>query len=59
MENLLIIDGNQVWDTPQAIDYVIMLTEIKPSFTEESDECVLPLCRPLSFAPFHSRSSRK
>ena len=54
-ENLLIIDGNQVWDTPKSIEYVMMLAEIKPWFTEEPDECVLYL--PLPFAPcyfFHS-----
>ena len=50
--NLLIIDGNQVWDGPQAIEYVIVLAEIKPWFTEEPDEYVLPLCLPLPFAPF-------
>lgn len=53
--NLLIIDGDQVWDTPKSIEYVMMLAEIKPWFTEEPDEYVLYL--PLPFAPcyfFHS-----
>ena len=47
--DLLIIDGNQVWDDPQAIEYVMVLAEIKPWFTEEPDECVLPSCLPLQF----------
>lgn len=32
---VLMIDANQVWDVPQAIDYVKGLTEIKPWFIEE------------------------
>ena len=30
----------------------MVLAEIKPWLTEEPDECVLPLCLPLPFAPF-------
>ena len=48
--NLLIIDGNQLLEELQAIGYVMVLAKIKPWSTEESDECVLPLCLPLSFA---------
>jgi L-alanine-DL-glutamate epimerase-like enolase superfamily enzyme len=29
------IDANQVWDVPQAIEYVKKLAEIKPWFIEE------------------------
>jgi len=32
---VLMIDANQVWDVPQAIDYVSALAEIKPWFIEE------------------------
>lgn len=32
---VLMIDANQVWDVPQAIDYVSSLAEIKPWFIEE------------------------
>ncbi|KAJ4467237.1 enolase C-terminal domain-like protein [Lentinula aciculospora] len=32
---VLMIDANQVWDVPQAIDYVKGLEEIKPWFIEE------------------------
>ncbi|KAG1823468.1 enolase C-terminal domain-like protein [Suillus subaureus] len=32
---VLMIDANQVWDVPQAIDYVTGLAEIKPWFIEE------------------------
>ena len=41
---MLIIDVNQVWDVPHAIEYVKRLAEIKPWFTEEPttpDEYVL------------------
>ena len=58
----LIIDGNQVLDALQTVEYVMVLAEIKPWFTEEPDECVPPFCPLLPFAPFnffHSRSSRK
>lgn len=44
--SVLMIDANQVWDVPQAIEYVKKLAEIKPWFIEEPtapDECVLPL----------------
>jgi len=43
--SVLMIDANQVWDVPQAIEYVKKLAEIKPWFIEEPtapDECVLP-----------------
>ena len=56
--NLLIIDGNQVWCAPQAIEYLMVLVEVKSWFIE----CVPPLYLPLPFAPFccfHSHSSRK
>ncbi|KAF8634254.1 hypothetical protein AX15_001004 [Amanita polypyramis BW_CC] len=33
--SVLMIDANQVWDVPQAIDYVSKLKEIKPWFIEE------------------------
>jgi len=33
--NVLMIDANQVWDVPQAIEYVKGLQEIKPWFIEE------------------------
>ncbi|KAH9886066.1 enolase C-terminal domain-like protein [Cubamyces lactineus] len=33
--SVLMIDANQVWDVPQAIDYVKSLAEIKPWFIEE------------------------
>ncbi|KAH8084305.1 enolase C-terminal domain-like protein, partial [Cristinia sonorae] len=33
--SVLMIDANQVWDVPQAIDYVASLEEIKPWFIEE------------------------
>lgn len=33
--NVLMIDANQVWDVPQAIEYVKSLQEIKPWFIEE------------------------
>ncbi|KAI0346382.1 enolase C-terminal domain-like protein [Trametopsis cervina] len=33
--SVLMIDANQVWDVPQAIDYVQSLEEIKPWFIEE------------------------
>ncbi|KAL5480675.1 hypothetical protein ACEPAI_9615 [Sanghuangporus weigelae] len=32
---VLMIDANQVWDVPEAIDYVKSLAEIKPWFIEE------------------------
>ena len=32
---VLMIDANQVWDVPEAIDYVRSLAEIKPWFIEE------------------------
>ncbi|OSD01376.1 enolase C-terminal domain-like protein, partial [Trametes coccinea BRFM310] len=33
--SVLMIDANQVWDVPQAIEYVKSLAEIKPWFIEE------------------------
>lgn len=33
--NVLMIDANQVWDVPQAIEYVKALQEIRPWFIEE------------------------
>ncbi|KAF8638174.1 hypothetical protein AX17_002397 [Amanita inopinata Kibby_2008] len=33
--SVLMIDANQVWDVPQAIEYVSKLEEIKPWFIEE------------------------
>ncbi|KAF8333299.1 mandelate racemase/muconate lactonizing enzyme [Amanita rubescens] len=33
--SVLMIDANQVWDVPQAIEYVAKLKEIKPWFIEE------------------------
>jgi len=33
--SVLMIDANQVWDVPQAIEYVKRLAEIKPWFIEE------------------------
>ena len=33
--NVLMIDANQVWDVPQAIEYVTSLQEIRPWFIEE------------------------
>ncbi|KAK2464512.1 hypothetical protein APHAL10511_003491 [Amanita phalloides] len=33
--SVLMIDANQVWDVPQAIEYVTKLKEIKPWFIEE------------------------
>jgi len=33
--SVLMIDANQVWDVPQAIEYVSKLKEIKPWFIEE------------------------
>ena len=33
--SVLMIDANQVWDVPEAIDYVKSLQEIKPWFIEE------------------------
>ncbi|KAG8784155.1 hypothetical protein FRC20_001933 [Serendipita sp. 405] len=33
--NVLMIDANQVWDVPQAIEYVKSLQEIRPWFIEE------------------------
>jgi L-fuconate dehydratase len=33
--SVLMIDANQVWDVPQAIEYVKSLQEIKPWFIEE------------------------
>jgi L-fuconate dehydratase len=56
--NVLMVDANQVWDVPQAIEYVKKLAEIKPWFIEEPtapDEYVLLLYLfPLFFSP-HSR----
>lgn len=54
---VLMIDANQVWDVPQAIEYVKKLAEIKPWFIEEPtapDECVLrSISFPVQFArPF-------
>jgi len=49
------IDANQVWDVPQAIEYVRRLVEIRPWLIEEPtalDEYVLPLC--ISFRNFRS-----
>ena len=65
--NVLMIDANQVWDVPQAIEYVKALANIRPWFIEEPtapDEYVLPLRLPpvlspfLLFFGFHSCSSR-
>lgn len=53
--NVLMIDANQVWDVPQAIEYVKALANIKPWFIEEPtapDEYVLPLRLPPAFSPF-------
>ena len=53
--NVLMIDANQVWDVPQAIEYVRRLVEIRPWLIEEPtalDEYVLPLC--ISFRNFRS-----
>jgi len=53
--SVLMIDANQVWDVPQAIEYVKMLVEIRPWFIEEPtapDEYVLPLCLAPAFALF-------
>ena len=53
--NVLMIDANQVWDVPQAIEYVKALANIRPWFIEEPtapDEYVLPLRLPPTFSPF-------
>ena len=53
--NVLMIDANQVWDVPQAIEYVKALANIKPWFIEEPtapDEYVLPIRLPPAFSPF-------
>ena len=53
--NVLMIDANQVWDVPQAIEYVKALAKISPWFIEEPtapDECVIPLRVPPTFASF-------
>ena len=53
--NVLMIDANQVWDVPQAIEYVKALANIRPWFIEEPtapDEYVLPLRLPPAFSPF-------
>lgn len=34
-ENVLMVDANQVWDVPQAIEYMKHLAEFKPWFIEE------------------------
>ena len=46
---LYVIDWNEVWDAPHAIEYMTVLAEIKPWFTEEPYECVLSSCLPLAF----------
>jgi len=53
--NVLMIDANQVWDVPQAIEYVKGLAEIRPWFIGEPtapDEYVLPLYLSVAFVPF-------
>jgi L-fuconate dehydratase len=55
--NVLMIDANQVWDVPQAIEYVKALAKIRPWFIEEPtapDEYVVPLPFPPAFALFTS-----
>lgn len=34
-ENKLMVDANQVWDVPQAIEWMSKLTEFKPTWIEE------------------------
>jgi len=49
------IDVNQVWDVPQAVEYVKGLAEIKPWFIEEPtapDEYVLSLYLSAAFVSF-------
>ena len=53
--SLLMIDVNQVWDVPQAIDYVKRLTKIKPWFIKgptAPDEYVQPSYLSTAFVPF-------
>ena len=53
--NVLMSDANQVWDVPQAIEYVKRLAGIKPWILEEPtapDEYVLPLYLSATFVPF-------
>jgi len=49
------IDANQIWDVPQAVEYVKRLAEIKPWFIEEPtapDEYVLSLYLSATFVSF-------
>ena len=53
--NVLMIDANQIWDVPQAVEYVKRLAEIKPWFIEEPtapDEYVLSLYLSAAFVSF-------
>jgi len=54
MGKVLMIDANQGSDVPQAIEYVKVLTEIKPWFIEwpiAPDEYVQPVYLSTAFVP--------
>ena len=63
--NVLMVDANQVWSVPEAIEYMKQLKEFKPWFIEEptspddgTSYCSLPFPSPplspcLSYIPFH------
>jgi len=50
-----VIDANQIWDVPQAVEYMKGLAEIKPWFIEEPtapDEYVPSLYLSATFVSF-------